>query len=210
MPKFCRKCGAEMDDAAKFCRKCGTAFDISAAYHKAVDQKKIAKIKKTIKLIVAAIIVIFVAILTINIVNENTGYNAVIKKAMKAVESSDIDSLVAMSSDMFFYKNNPDIEKKYKSTVTDCFKTFNSGVGDDYKLSYTVEKTFSPAAGEYNQWIETVKHDYPDFDVSKIDKAVYSYITVSAKESKRSVSTKIKIIMTKENGKWKLADLKRR
>ena len=52
--------------------------------------------------------------------------------------------------------------------------------------------------------LNEIENSYPDFDVSSISEIVVSDITVTAKQGNESVDKDLNIIMSKEDGTWKL------
>lgn len=52
--------------------------------------------------------------------------------------------------------------------------------------------------------LEEIQNTYPDFDVRIIDKIIVSNITVTAKRGSDSVDEELNVIISKEDGAWKL------
>lgn len=55
-----------------------------------------------------------------------------------------------------------------------------------------------------SETMDTIENMYPDFDVSMIEEIAVSEITVTATQGSRSVNRDLNIIMSKEDGTWKL------
>ena len=105
MAKFCGNCGAKINDNAKVCSECGTPIDdiFQSSSEKKANPAKKKKSKKKFKITVMLVFVAVAAIIIINVVSKFTGYNALLRKVMAAYEEYDIDTLVSLSSDIYYY-----------------------------------------------------------------------------------------------------------
>ena len=77
-------------------------------------------------------ILVAVAIVAFNIVSQFTGYNGLLRKVMTAYESYDIDTLVSLSSDMYYYGEEDWVEYYFEYNVGDALESFESSVGHSY------------------------------------------------------------------------------
>lgn len=206
MAKFCGNCGAKLDDDDKVCGQCGAPVDIGANSSpvKVIDIERKRKNKKILKLIVALLLVAAVAVVAINVVAMFTGVNGLIRKVMSAYEEYDINTLVSLSSDIYYYSEDDYAENYFKNIVGETLDLFESSVGYDYQLSYEVNEKHRMSERNTAETLEGIKNTYPDFDVNVIDEIVVSNITVTAKKDGASVDEKLNIIMSKEGGTWKL------
>lgn len=206
MAKFCGNCGAQMDDNAKVCGQCGIPVDggTKASPVKIVDPEKKKKNKKIFKIAVALILVVIVATTAINVVSKFTGYNGLLRKAMAAYKEYDIDTLVSLSSDIYYYGEDDYVEFYFENVVGTTLDSFESSVGHSYQLSYEVNETYTMSERKAKETIEGIEYAYPDFDVDIIEKIVVSNITVTAKQGSKSVKRDLNITMSKEDGTWKL------
>ncbi len=206
MAKFCGNCGAQMDDNAKVCGQCGSPVDggTKVSPVKIVDPEKKKKNKKIFKIAVALILVVIVATTAINVVSKVTGYNGLLRKAMAAYEEYDIDTLVSLSSDIYYYGEDDYVEYYFENVVGTTLDSFESSVGHSYQLSYEVNETYTMSERKAKETIEGIEYAYPDFDVDIIEKIVVSNITVTAKQGSKSVKRDLNITMSKEDGTWKL------
>lgn len=206
MAKFCGNCGAPLDDNAKVCGQCGTPVDDGTKVPsvKIVDPEKKKKGKRIFKLAVALIVVVIVAVAAINVVSKFTGYNGLLRKVMAAYEGYDIDTLVSLSSDIYYYGEEDYVEYYFENIVGTSLDSFESAVGHSYQLSYEVNETYTMSERKEKETLEEIETAYPDFDVDMIEKIVVSNLTVTAKQGDKSVEKELNITMSKEDGTWKL------
>ncbi len=207
MAKFCGNCGTQLEDTAKICGQCGTPLDGASANIpglKIADTEKQQKMKKTVKRVFGLIALVLVAVIAFNVVSKFTGYNGLLRKVMNAYEDYDIDALISLSSDMYFYGEEDWVEYYFEHTVGDDLDSFESSVGHSYKLSYEVNETYTLSERKLDDMLDQIEYTYYDFDVSIIEKVVVADLTVTAKQGSKSVSRDMNIIMSKEDGSWKL------
>lgn len=206
MAKFCGNCGAPLDDNAKVCGQCGTPVDDGTKVPsvKIVDPEKKKKGKRIFKLAVALIVVVIVAVAAINVVSRFTGYNGLLRKVMAAYEGYDIDTLVSLSSDIYYYGEEDYVEYYFENIVGTSLDSFESAVGHSYQLSYEVNETYTMSERKEKETLEEIETAYPDFDADMIEKIVVSNLTVTAKQGDKSVEKELNITMSKEDGTWKL------
>lgn len=207
MSKFCGNCGAELDDNARVCGQCGTPLEATPSKIpgvKIVAPEKQKKAKKTIKLIISLIAIVVVAAIAINIASNFTGYKGLLRKVMNAYEDYDIDTLVSLSSDMYYYGEEDWVEYYFEYSVGNNLDYFESYVGHNYKLSYDVQEVYTLSERKLDTLLDTIESSNPDFDISTISQVKVADIKVTAKEGKSSVSMSVQVTITKENGTWKL------
>lgn len=206
MAKFCGYCGAKMDDDAKVCGQCGTPIEGNTKISpvKIIDPEKVKKNKKIFKFVVALVLIVAVAVTAFNVASKFTGYNGLIRKVMTAYEDYDIDTLVSLSSDVYYYEEEDYIEEYFENCVGIALDFFESSVGHSYQLSYEVNETYTASERKAREILERVEYAYPDFDVSIIEELVISNITVTGMQGSKSVNRDLNITMSKEDGSWKL------
>lgn len=209
MAKFCGNCGTELDDNAKVCGNCGTPLDdgvsnISGIEYKHTDPEKKKKIKKVIKRILTAIIsAVVIAVVCISVLSF-TGYKGMIRKVMKAYKNYDIDALVDMSSDMYFYREEDYVEEYFEYSVGSDLDFYEDSVGHSYKLSYEIKEIYTLSDRKFSEMIDTIAGFYSDFDADIIQKIVVADITVTAKQGSKSVDNDVQITLSKEGNSWKV------
>lgn len=207
MAKFCGNCGAKLDDDAKVCGQCGTPLDgvpTNISGLKVVEPEKQKKVKKTVKRVAVLAALVVVAVIALNIASKYIGYNGLLRKVMTAYENYDIDTLVSLSSDMYYYGEEDWVEYYFEYSVGNDLDSFESSVGHSYKLSYEVEETYVMSERKADEMLNEIENTYADFDISVIDKIVVADLTLTAKQGSKSVSRELQVTMTKENGAWKL------
>lgn len=206
MARFCGNCGAQIDENAKVCGQCGTPVEDSTKIPpvKIIDPEKKKKNKKIFKIVIALALVVAVAVTAINVISKFTGYNGLLRKVMTAYEGYDIDTLVSLSSDIYYYGEEDYVESYFENSVGSALDSFETSVGHSYQFSYEVNETYTMSERKTKDVLDGIEYTYPDFDVSIIEEMVVSDITVTAKQGSKSVERDLNITMSKENGTWKL------
>ena len=206
MARFCGNCGAQIDENAKVCGQCGTPVEDSTKMPpvKVVDSEKKKKNKKIFKAMIALALVAVVAVTAINVVSKFTVYNGLLRKVMTAYEGYDIDTLVSLSSDIYYYGEEDYVESYFENSVGSALDSFETSVGHSYQFSYEVNETYTMSERKTKEVLDGIEYTYADFDVSIIEEMVVSDITVTAKQGSKSVERDLNITMSKENGTWKL------
>ncbi len=207
MAKFCGNCGTQLEDNAKICGKCGTPLDgvpTNIPGLKITDPEKQKKRKKTVKLVVGLVALVVVAVIAFNVVSQYTGYNGLLRKVMTAYENYDIDTLISLSSDMYYYGEEDWVEYYFEYNVGENLDSLESSVGHSYKLSYEVNETYVMSERKVNELLDEIENSYSDFDVSVIEEVVVVDLTLTAKQGSKSVNRDMNIVMTKEDGSWRL------
>lgn len=207
MAKFCGNCGAKLDEDAKVCGQCGTPLDgVSTKIPglKIVDPEKQKKMKKRVKLCFGLIAIILIAVVAVNIASNFMGYKGLLRKVMAAYKGYDIDTLVSLSSDMYYYGDEDFVDYYFTYNVGEDLDSFESSVGHNYSLTYKVDETYTLSDRKLDTLLDAIESTYSDFHVSTIKKVVVAEITVTAKQGSKSVNQNLQITMTKEGGSWKL------
>lgn len=206
MAKFCGNCGTQLDDNVKVCGQCGTPVETLSAIPsvKIDDPEKQKKAKKMFKLICSLVAIIAVAIVAINIVFNFTGCKGLLRKVMNAYENYDIDKLVSLSSDMYYYGEEDWVEYYFEYSLGEDLDYFEAYVGHDYKLRYDVQDIYTLPERKLSSILDTVEASFPDYDVSSISQVKIADIEVTAKKGTSSTSIAVQVTMVKEHGSWKL------
>lgn len=205
MARFCGNCGAQLDDDAKVCGQCGTPIDGNALGLKIVDPEKKKKMMKKVKGVIALAIVVVIAVVVVKIISGFTGTNGLVRKIMVAYEKYDIDTIVSLSSDMYYYNDYEDyVDEYFEYAVGSNIDSFESSVGHSYKMSYEVDEIYDLSQRKQDEMLKSIEYVYPDFDVDIISKIAVADVTVTAKQGSKSVSRTVKITMSKEGNTWKL------
>jgi len=203
MAKFCGNCGARLEDDARVCGQCGMSQKSMGSIPGVTASPE--KAGKTGKIIVVLIAVITVVAIGITLLINFTGTKGLLRNVMSAYERYDIDALISMSSDMYYYGLEDFVEYYFEDSVGGDLDYFEEAVGPNYKLSYKVDEMYTLSGRKLDEMLEDIEESSLSlFDVSIIDKIVAADVTVTAKKGSKSVDTDLQVIISKENGKWKL------
>ena len=207
MAKFCGKCGAALDGDERVCGKCGTPIPGAKpipGIKTPKDIQRAKKRKKIIAIIVAVAIVAVAAIIAINIVSKFTGSNGLVRQVMSAYRAYDIDKLVSLSSDVYYYGENNQAEEYFETTVGETLDYFEDSVGHSYQLSYDVNEIYTLSDRKKDVLMDDLEYIYSDFDLDTIKKVKVANVTLTAKQGDRISSRDVELTMTKEDKDWKL------
>ena len=174
MAKYCGNCGNKLDDDARVCDQCGTPWGGQNVNHHSEKTKS----KKRTGLLILVLLFIIGVLGAVKIIPQYTGYRGFLRKVMSAYEKYDIDALVAMSSDVYYY----------------------------FDAENAAEESFKDSIGDTMDSFETygIKSSVPDFDVDSIEKIMEAEVTVTAKKGDESNEQNITVCITKEGKHWKL------
>lgn len=204
--RFCGNCGAKLDDRSSVCGRCGTPVKklmTTIPGGMVVDPVKRKKVKRR-KLVLVLLVVIVVVIAAVNIVPNYVGYNGLLRKVMDAYADYDIDTLVSLSSDVYYYDEQDKVEAYFADTVGADLDLFETAVGHSYKLSYEVEEVYDMSNRKQYELMNELESTFPDFDPDLIENVVIADLTVIVTQGKKSINKNIGITITKENGELKL------
>ena len=208
MARFCGNCGAQLDDDARVCGQCGTPIDGESGRIpglKPIDPEKKKKLAKRIKTAVVLLVVAVVAIVGVRVALSYTGTNGLVRKVMTAYEKYDIDALVALSSDMYYYSDYENyVDEYFEYAVGNNIDSFESSVGHSYKMTYEIEEIYDLSQRKQDEMLKSIEYMYPDFDVDLISKISVASVKITAKQGSKSVSKTVIITMAKEGNNWKL------
>lgn len=210
MAKFCGNCGAQMDDNAAVCGFCGASLNSGSSSamnsFKVDDPEKKKKIKKYVTIGASVVAVIVVASVLISVIVNNTGYKGCLKKTMAAFEKTDssaFDKIVTgVINDLDSDEADEYMSYMIENQVDSIKDKFEDKVGHNYKLSYEVDEYFELEGRKFDKFVELYE-DNDEISVS-IEKVQIAEVTVTAKKDKKSDDCEIQVVMTKEDGSWKL------
>ena len=210
MGKYCGYCGAQLDISVKVCGQCGmpvsTAKPVTsdATGFKSPAQGEMRR-KKIIKRLVILVLFAAIAITTVKVITQFTGYNGLVRKVMAAYEDYDIDTLVSLSSEMYYYGEKDWAEYYFEYNVGDDLDYFEASVGYNYKMSYEINEIYVMSERNTKDVMESLyDYTYAGFDAGSIEKIAVADLTVTAKQGSKSDDLDIKIIMSNEGWSWKL------
>lgn len=208
MARFCGNCGAPLDDDAKVCGQCGTPSDgnygkISGL--KVVNPEKKKKLIKKLKIVIAFVVLMIIAVAGIKIICSFTGTNGLVRKVMVSYEKYDIDTIISLSSDMYYYSDYENyVEEYFEYAVGQNIDNFEDAVGHSYKMTYEVEEIYELSQRKQDEMLKNIENVYTDFDVNLIKKIMVANVKVTAKQGSKSVTRTVKITMSKEGKTWKV------
>lgn len=219
MSKFCGNCGVQMEDSARICGNCGTPFEemeknaapntFKVPKESNMTPEKKAKIKKGITLIVILAVVVVVAVIALNIVSNFVGYKGTLRKAVKAVNDYDIETILDVSSEIKYvraYDDPIEIEEAILDEVSETLDYYESLVGHDPKIRYTIKETYKLSARKLQNFIEEIERNY-SYDSFGIEEVVQIDLEIEVTGSnKREEHNTISLYMIKENEKWYVFD----
>lgn len=212
MGKYCGYCGTQLDDTARSCGQCGMPVSPSPSYYghgRAYNQYRInknyfksGKLGKLLALIGAAIIVI---VILFNTAIQFTGYNGLLRKVMAAYEDGDVDTLISLASDIYYYGVDDWVEYYIQNNMEDDLDYYESALGHNYKLSYEVNELYVMSQRDYADAMERVAaYTYSNFDISTIKEIAVADLTVTVKKGKETAYNDVSIMMSKEDSGYKL------
>lgn len=208
MARFCGNCGAQLDDDARVCGQCGTPIEGGKGKvpeFKVVDPEKKKKLMKKMKIAVVLVVLLIIVLVGIKIVQSFTGTSGLVRKVMAAYKEYDIDTIVSLSSDMYYYSDYENyVEEYFEYAVGQNIDNFESSVGHSYKMSYEVEEIYDLSQRKQDEMLKNIEYLYPDFDVDVINKIAVADVKVTAKQGSKSISKTLKITMSKEGKTWKI------
>ena len=210
MSKFCGNCGTQLDDSAKVCGNCGMPLECAQINNSSIpgisyeDPEKKAKTKKLVKLVATLLVVVIVIIVALKILSGFIGYKGAVRKIMNAYEDYNINKIVSMASDLYYTMENEDyVEEYFSEIIANDLDYFEDRVGHKYKLSYEITDSYKLSEHKFEDLLDTLSY-YDDFDADIISKVMMVEIEVTAKEGRDSMTTDLRLTLTKEDGSWKL------
>ena len=207
MAKFCGNCGGKLEENATQCPWCGTPTESQAtpsSQKKQVDPERKKKWERIIKLAITAVVVIVIAAIALSIVPKYIGTQGLVRQVMNSYKNYDIEKLVSLSSGMYDYDSDEELETAYRYDIGEGLDYLEANVGHTYKFSYKINETYTLSQRKEEEVIENIETWYPDFDTSTIKKIVVSNVTMTATQGTSTASQDINVVMSKEDGTWKV------
>ena len=212
MAKFCGNCGTQLDDNAKICGNCGTPLTSAKTTNASIpgvgdDPEKKEKAKKKMTMFLGIAAVLSVVIIALSAIISSSGYKGTVRKIMNAYKDYDVDKIVSMSSGLYDSAGKLlSADNYFGDIISDDLESFESQVGPKYKLSYEITDSYEMPKYKYESLMDTLSY-YSDFDADSISKVMVVKVNVTAKKNKDSMTKKLELQLTKENGSWKLLDM---
>lgn len=210
MAKFCGNCGSPLEARARVCGQCGTPVEdisyVSAGIMESAIPKQSKVNSKLVKRIVAVILILALIFTGFKIITTFTGANGLVHKAMAAYIDYDVDSLIEMSSDLYYTDDSVLglLELRYKSHLDYALDEFDSSVGYDYKLSYEITEMYTLPERKLDGLYSELKYFSTDYDFDLIEEVKIAEILLTATQGKKSGSVELTIGLSKEPDGWAL------
>lgn len=206
MAGFCGNCGAKLDEGQKVCGQCGTPVEgaIKTPVIRIDDPEKKKKSKKRFKAVAVIVAVVLIGIMAVNIVLKFTGYNGLLRKIMNAYKEYDIETLVSLSSNIYYYGEENYGEDYFENKVGETLDFFETSVGHNYKISYEINETYKMSNHSIKETLDQIEYTYSNFDISTIEEIVVCDLNITAKQDSKSQNKGMSIFMSKEDGEWRL------
>lgn len=205
MAKYCGKCGSKLADDEKVCSQCGMRVeDMSISNSETRQSSHKNKYKKKIKVVASLIIIISVIAIAFNIISEFSGTKGLLRKVMAAYEKYDVDEMISLSSDVYYYGEDNYVEFYFKSILEESFDRIEENVGGDYKITYKINEINSVSEHRKKEILNNLEQVYPKFEISVVKDFAVGNVTVTVKNGNKSDKFNLKITMSKEKDKWKL------
>ena len=208
MAKYCGNCGAKLEDSDKICGQCGMLVNnesVNLSGVKNLDKvERRKKKKKNLRWTVFFVVLIAISAIVVSLIWQFTGYNGLLRKVMNAYERYDIDTLILLSSDLYYYGDENFAETYYEDRVGADLDLFEQSVGYNYKISYKINDVYDLPERRLNEILDMLESSNIDYDVAQIERIAVSDITVTAEQGDKSSVQDINIFLTKEDGTWKL------
>lgn len=173
--------------------------------HEVFNSDTFKKFKKKLLIFVITLIILFAGVIGTYVGLQFTGINKGIRDVMRAYRKYDINTLVGLSSEIYYYSEDSDyVETYFKDAVGGNLDYYEESVGHDYKLSYEVEDVYNMSARNKDKLFEKLKPLYTDYDLSSITNVKIAEIKVKVRNGRNSDTNNIKLTFTKEGKDWGL------
>lgn len=207
MAKFCGYCGRRLEDDVKICGYCGTPTDTIRQNVAGVEYKKTkskGKAKKILKYIISVVIILGILVGSFKAIIEFSGCRGFVRKTMAAYRTYDIEALIDMSSDVYFYGTEDFVRYYFENNVGTDLKYYEKTVGHNYKFSYEINEIYEVSKYKLAELEKQVQTIYGEFDISMVDEVVIADLNVTVKKGEKAVSQGVVLTLTKESGEWRL------
>ena len=215
MSKFCRQCGAQLEDDAVKCEACGYELvkPEAAAQPEGENTQAPAANKlnnKMIGIIAGAAAALVVLIVVLVLVFSGGGYKKSIDTYIKALTTGDSDLIEALAPEEYWdymAEKSGSSTKKIISSVADTFDQIidmaERAYGDNFKITYKIEDKDSLSKGQLNDIRDTVNSTYDIANKSVTEGYELDLeLTFKGKDDERSEDATVYVV--KIDGKWYL------
>ncbi len=164
--------------------------------------KKTSKFLKILKLTLLFVVILGVICVSWWVYTEKTGPKGVLKKTMQAYEAYDIDGLILISSDMYFY-GDMDVEQEFKFMLDRGWDLLSCELGENYEFSYEVKEMYPISGRQLYSVKEKAEQRYSGFNINDIEKIVVADLEITGKKDEKEVTKQLKVFLSKEEEGWR-------
>lgn len=149
--------------------------------------------------------ILIVLIVVIALIASSGGHSGVLDDVMEAYEVNDIERLIDMSSDAYYYGSSDGVDRYFENAVSDRVNAYQYRAGYGYRFSYdVVRETRLTREEELWSFRQQLNAYYPDFDASVIEEVMLSDIVITIRQGAESFEDNIRVTLTKEPEGWKV------
>ena len=206
MAKFCGNCGAQWGDDARICGRCGTPLDGGgfASHPNPAGDRPRKRIKRMIVLLIAVLVLAAAGGTAYYVISNYTGAKGLLRKVMDAYVDYDIDTLMSLSGDMYYYGDEESLEQYLENQVGFVLDSLETSVGHSYRIAYEIEDVYPVSDRSMNQLLDSIAVQYPDFPADRIEEIAAAEVTVAAMQGEAFDSMDVTVTMSREDDSWKL------
>lgn len=202
--RYCKDCGAEVEDVAMVCSECGSK-NLSLIETENITEKKPLQKKTIVKIVIGAILAVCIIcgiVFGAKIVIYNTQVSPVVE-GITALMKGDLDSYCGA-----FDEHLSDVvsDSVMSSTDSENFKTSRDSdlketYGDNYKIH--VKAVNNQLCSE--KTVAVLNEMYSQYDIT-IDEARFVTVTVHISGDSGEILQSKTLYSVKINGKWSMLD----
>lgn len=214
MSKFCRQCGAQLEDDAVKCEACGYELvkpeaDAQPAGENAAPAAAPKKLdNKMIGIIAGAAGVIVILIIVLVLVFSGGGYKKSIDNCIKALTTGDKALIEAAAPEEYWDYQADKTGLSTKKLIESYADTFDGVIdlaersfGDNFKITYKIEDEDALSKSQLNNIRDTVNGTYEIANKSVTEGYELDLeITFKGKDDERSEDATVYVV--KIDGKW--------
>lgn len=204
---FCRYCGNEMAETERFCKACGK--ERIAEMAEAVNMKKRGKKAKRWVIALIAVLVVAVGTGAIIFYRQQTGYKKAVKDFFTAMETSDAQLFLDVTSSMYKNTNQEmsesDILKETQEDLDDWMEEYEEDCGTIDKISY---KIYDVESYSYLQ-LQAINsfNEALGYDEDLVSDAVVVHVQCIMEGRYKTQKCPVDITVLKVDGKWGIGEV---
>lgn len=214
---FCGKCGAEVKNGAAFCPNCGEHLAGQYVIKSSKNGKQKNPISgKLLKIVLPVVAVGIIAVVATVLTYNNSGYEKVVENFYKAVETQDVQLMKTTLAQYWIdyhvadYYSDEHLNENIEDIIADVIDECDCGDNIEI-LSCTVTREKKATKEDLSflkdniyDWYAYYVYDENEFESSIKDACVVT-ARVTAKGGDDVIFFTSKMLLIKENGKWKIS-----